>query len=85
VTSRSHQQDKQTKQKRKNVEETESACCVFFLASSFCKIDIKLNSSPSSGLEPRTAIAGSFSARGLLGELDRVLGLGVPFFSDTFS
>ena len=49
--------NKTNKWKRKNVEDygewaqiyfTESACCVFFLASSFCKIDVKLNSSPSS-------------------------------------
>ena len=49
--------NKTNKRKRKNVEDygewaqiyfTESACCVFFLASSFCKIDVKLNSSPSS-------------------------------------
>ncbi len=33
-------------------------------------------------LEPRTAIPGSFSAWGCLGELDRGLGRGVPFFSD---
>ncbi len=38
------------------------------------------------GLEPRTAIAGSFSAwGGGLGELDRGLGRGKPFFSDTDS
>jgi hypothetical protein len=36
-------------------------------------------------LEPRTAIAGSFSAWGGLGELDRGLGRGVPFFSDSES
>ena len=49
--------NKTNKRKRKNVEDygekaqiyfTESACRVFFLASSFCKIDVKLNSSPSS-------------------------------------
>ncbi len=37
------------------------------------------------GLEPRTAIAGSFSAWGCLGEQDRGLGHGVPFFSDSDS
>ncbi len=37
------------------------------------------------GLEPRTAIAGSFSAWGCLGELDRGLGCGEPFFPDSDS
>jgi hypothetical protein len=36
-------------------------------------------------LEPRTAIAGSFSAWGGLGGLDRGLGHGEPFFSDSDS
>ncbi len=36
-------------------------------------------------LEPRTAIAGSFSAWGGLGELDCGLGRDEPFFSDTDS
>jgi hypothetical protein len=37
------------------------------------------------GLEPRTAIAGSFSAWGGLGKLDRGLGRGEPFFPDSDS
>ena len=36
-------------------------------------------------LEPRTAIAGSFSAWGCFGELDRGLGRGEPFFPDSDS
>jgi hypothetical protein len=37
------------------------------------------------GLEPRTAIEGSFSAWGGLGKLDGGLGLGEPFFPDSDS
>ncbi len=36
-------------------------------------------------LKPRTAIAGAFSAWGGLGELDRGLGRGEPFFPDSDS
>jgi hypothetical protein len=46
---------------------------------------ISVYQSRGAGLEPRTAIEGSFSAWGGLGKLDRGLGRGEPFFPDSDS
>jgi hypothetical protein len=64
------------------------------LKNIYLKHIVHINGHPSSqctraggggGLEPRTAIEGSFSAWGGLGKLDRGLGRGEPFFPDSDS